>query len=182
MCGSDKLLFQVGGLPLIRRLALEALHSRALEVIVAVGPDQTERKSALVGLDIKLTDVATAEFGMSESLKCGIASTQPDSEGAIILLPDMPGLPTRHINTLIDGFLPGRVVQACDNCAAPGNPVILPRNLFAAIMQLTGDIGARSLIGSGRDRSILVELPGNASQTDLDTRKEWAEWRAGRIQ
>ncbi|MCE2522045.1 MAG: nucleotidyltransferase family protein [Rhodobacteraceae bacterium] len=173
MCGSDKLLFQVGGLPLIRRLALEALHSRALEVIVAVGPDQTERKSALVG---------TAEFGMSESLKCGIASTQPDAEGAIILLPDMPGIQTRHINTLIDGFLPGSVVQACDNRAAPGNPVILPRNLFAAIMQLTGDIGARSLIGSGRNGSILVELPGNASQTDLDTRKEWAEWRAGRIQ
>ena len=182
MCGSDKLLVQVGGLPLIRKLALEALHSRALEVIVAVRPDQIERKSALVGLDIKLTDVATAEFGMSESLKCGIASTQPDAEGAIILLPDMPGIQTRHINTLIDGFLPGRVVQACDNCAAPGNPVILPRNLFAAIMQLTGDIGARSLIGSGRNRSILVELPGNASQTDLDTRKEWAEWRAGRIQ
>ena len=179
MCGIDKLLCKVGGMPLIRRLALEALHSKAFEVIVAVRPDQPERKSALAELDLRVTEVVDADRGMSESLKCGLAAVRPESCGALVLLPDMPGITSRHINLMIEGFTPGRVVQACDRQCAPGNPVILPRRLFGAVRQLTGDAGARRLIARGGDGPIAVELPGNVSRTDLDTPEDWARWRAG---
>ena len=179
MHGTDKLLCRVGGMPLIRKMALEALHSAAVEVIVAVRPDQSERRSALAGLDLKIAEAAEADRGMSESLKCGIAAVGPDSDGALVLLPDMPGIMSRHINMMIGAFVPGRVVRACDRRGTPGNPVILPRGLFGAVMQLTGDAGARQLIAKGSARPIAVELPGNVSGTDLDTRADWARWRAG---
>lgn len=179
MCGTDKLLCRVGGMPLIRRLALEALHSKAFEVIVSIRPDQSERKSALAGLDLKAVEVADADLGMSESLKGGLAAVRTESGGALVLLPDMPGILSRHINMMIEGFLPGRVVQACDRQGTPGNPVILPRRLFTAVRQLTGDAGARRLIAKGSDRPIAVELPGSVSRTDLDTPEDWARWRAG---
>ena len=179
MCGIDKLLCKVGGMPLLRKLALEALHSKALEVIVAIRPDHPERKSALAGLGLRAAVVADADRGMSESLKCGLAAVRPESGGALVLLPDMPGIMSRHINMMIEEFLPGRVVQACDRQGTPGNPVILPRRLFAAVRQLTGDAGARRLIATGSDRPIAVELPGNVSRTDLDTPEDWARWRAG---
>ena len=179
MCGIDKLLCKVGGLPLLRKLALEALHSKAFEVIVVIRPDQSERKSALAGLDLRAAEVTDADRGMSESLKCGLAAVRPESGGALVLLPDMPGVMSLHINMMIEEFLPGRVVQACDRKGAPGNPVILPRRLFAAVRQLTGDSGARRLIARGGDGPIAVELPGNVSRTDLDTPEDWARWRAG---
>ena len=69
MCGIDKLLCRIGGIPLLRKLALEALHSDAFEVIVAFRPDQSDRKAALSGLDLKAAEVADADRGMSESLK-----------------------------------------------------------------------------------------------------------------
>lgn len=179
MCGIDKLLCRIGGMPLIRKLALEALHSDAFELIVAIRPDQPERKVALAGLDLNAAEVANADRGMSESLKVGFAAVRPESDGALVLLPDMPGIRSRHINMMIEEFLPGRVVQACDRQGTPGNPVILPRRLFAAVRQLTGDAGARRLIAKGSDGPIAVELPGSVSRTDLDTREDWARWRAG---
>lgn len=179
MFGTDKLLCWVGGMPLLRKLAIEALHSEAFEVIVAIRPDRPERISALAGLDLKVAEVADADRGMSESLKCGLAAVRPESGGALVLLPDMPGIMSRHINMMIEEFLPGRVVQACDRQGVPGNPVILPRRLFAAARQLTGDVGARRLIAKVKDGPIAVELPGNVSRTDLDTPEDWARWRAG---
>ena len=179
MGGIDKLLCRIGGVPLLRKLALEALHSDAFEVIVSFRPDQSERKAALAGLDLKAAGVADADRGMSESLKCGLAAIRPESGGALILLPDMPGIMSRHINMMIGEFLPGRIVQACDRRGNPGNPVILPRRLFAAVRQLTGDAGARRLIAKDSGGPIAVELPGSVSRTDLDTREDWARWRAG---
>ena len=179
MSGVDKLLCSICGMPLLRKLALEALHSKASEVIVAIRPDQPERKSALAGLALKLVEVADADRGMSESLKRGLGAVRPESGGALVLLPDMPGIMSRHINMMIAEFLPGRIVQACNRQGAPGNPVILPFRLFATVEQLTGDAGARRLIATDSDGPIAVELPGNVSRTDLDTPEDWTRWRAG---
>ncbi len=177
MRGADKLLCPVGGIPLIRRAVLEALHSRVAEVIVTVPPDRPVREAALAGLDISLVEVADAGDGMSESLKCGIAALSPSMAGAVVLLPDMPEIQTRHINCLIENFRPGRIVQACDENGVPGNPVVLPRSMFAAIGSLSGDTGARRLIKDSTQPPIQVTMPGFVSSRDLDSPEAWSKWR-----
>ena len=179
MGGPDKLTFLVGGMPLLRKLAVEALHSRSAEVVVALRPDQQERMSALSGLDVGIAGVERARDGLSESLKSGIAATSPKADGAMILLADMPEIQTRHINLLIDGFRPGHIVQAGDEGRNPGNPVIIPRCLFPAVLRLSGDVGARQLIEDSGLPCIRTELPGSSSRLDLDTREQWRRWRSG---
>ncbi len=179
MGGPDKLTYQVGGMPLLRKLAVEALHSRSKEVVVALRPDQQERMSALSGLKIGIASVERAREGLAESLKSGISATSPKTDGAMILLADMPEIQTRHINLLIDGFRPGHIVQAGDERCIPGNPVIIPRRLFPAVLRLSGDGGARRLIADSGLPCIRIELPGNSSRLDLDTREQWQRWRSG---
>ena len=179
MGGPDKLTYLVGGMPLLRKLAVEALHSLSVEVVVALRPGQQERLSALSGLNVGIASVERAREGLSESLKSGLAATSPKTDGAMILLADMPGIQTRHINLLIGGFQPGHIVQAVDGRRSPGNPVIIPSRLFPAVLGLSGDVGARRLITDSGLPCIRIELPGNSSRLDLDTREQWQSWRSG---
>ena len=55
-----------------------------------------------------------------------------------------------------------------------GNPVLWPRGDFAALAAITGDTGARALIGEHGERVIAVEL-GEAAGFDIDTPGELAE-------
>ncbi len=49
-----------------------------------------------------------------------------------------------------------------------GTPVILPRRLHRAALQIQGDTGLRDLIRNlPRDQVLLVDLP--SAQTDVDT-------------
>jgi molybdenum cofactor cytidylyltransferase len=54
------------------------------------------------------------------------------------------------------------------NAGVPGNPVILPRALFAAARQLDGDTGARQLIEDSGLPLIDIEI-GEAASLDVDT-------------
>ncbi|TIT11109.1 MAG: 4-diphosphocytidyl-2C-methyl-D-erythritol kinase, partial [Mesorhizobium sp.] len=51
-----------------------------------------------------------------------------------------------------------------------GNPVLLPRSLFAAIAHLEGDTGARHLVEAEGFDVVDVEI-GKAASIDVDTRE-----------
>mgnify|MGYP006910720262 CR=1 FL=1 len=52
------------------------------------------------------------------------------------------------------------------------------RRCFAALIQLSGDQGARALLKTVSVHDIA--LPGQRALTDLDTPEAWAAWRAAR--
>ena len=180
MRGTDKLLCTVCGIPLLKKIALEALESDAAEVIVALPPGLGARRTALSGLDVAIAEVENPAEGMSKSIACAMRLMHPDAAGAAVILPDMPEIRARHISLLISRFVPGRIVQACNSGGVPGNPVILPRQLFSEMLQLTGDTGARLLIRRQALAPIMVALPGRTSSLDLDTPGDWVRWRRDR--
>jgi molybdenum cofactor cytidylyltransferase len=50
-----------------------------------------------------------------------------------------------------------------------GNPVLWGREFFAAMSQLSGDRGARSLLDAQRDQLVEIPVPDGAILTDIDT-------------
>lgn len=62
----------------------------------------------------------------------------------------------------------GRKVVRAVHGGAPGNPVILPRAVFAAAANLTGDVGARHLIEASGVGVVDVDL-GAGAGLDVDT-------------
>ncbi len=62
----------------------------------------------------------------------------------------------------------GRAIVRAVADGKRGNPVILPRSTFAAIMKLEGDIGARAIVETSGLDVVDVEI-GSAAHLDVDT-------------
>src|SRR5262249_51355119 len=145
--GSNKLIAELDGEPIVRRTVRAVLGSRARPVIVVTGHEAEAVRAALAGLDVQFAHNPDFAHGMSTSLRVGVAAAGPVA-GALICLGDMPRLEARHLDAVIDAYRSGDpdeiIVPTCDR--KRGNPVLWPHSYFAEIAELTGDVGARALI------------------------------------
>jgi molybdenum cofactor cytidylyltransferase len=167
----NKLIAEIGGKPLVRIAAEQALASRASPVIVVTGHEHGRVEQALNGLPVKLVHNPDYAEGLGTSLKAGIAAVPDDADGAIVCLGDMPQVNAALIDKLIAAFDPARgaLVVVPSIAGRRGNPVVWSRRFFHDLMAIDGDIGARHLIGSYAEAVVEVPLEGDAALTDVDT-------------
>src|SRR5688572_2931393 len=90
MGGPNKLLAEIGGRPLVRIAAEEALASRARPVIVVTGHQRDKVEAALDDLKVERVHNPYFAEGLSTSLKAGLAALPADVDGAVVCLGDMP--------------------------------------------------------------------------------------------
>ncbi len=167
----NKLIAEIGGKPLVRIAAEQALASRAGPVIVVTGHERERVEAALNGLPVKLVHNSDYAEGLGTSLKAGIAAVPDAADGAIICLGDMPQVNAALIDKLIAAFDPekGALVVVPSIAGRRGNPVVWSRRFFNDLMAINGDIGARHLIGSYAEAVAEVPVEGDAALTDIDT-------------
>ncbi len=180
MRGADKLLEKIDGVPLLTRSARVALET-GHPVTVLLPKDSPDRAKVLHGLPLRAVTVADTEPAMSATIRAGIASLRPDAPGAMFLMADMPDLRAADLLLLIEAFVEhgaARVIRATAQDGTPGSPSVVPRRLFPMLAALTGDRGGRDVLG--REKPVLVPLPGRRALTDLDTPEDWAAWQAER--
>ena len=170
MDGRHKLLAEFDGIALVRRAAEAALAARPGEVVVVTGHRAEEIEAALSGLHVEIVRNRDHALGMSASLGVGVAALAPDYRGAVILLADMPNVTGKDILRLIEAFRQagGHAVVRAVAGGQRGNPVVLPRRVFPAVLQLEGDVGARHIVESAGLEVIDVEI-GEAARVDVDT-------------
>jgi molybdenum cofactor cytidylyltransferase len=167
----NKMLAEIGGKPLVRIAAEQALASRAKPVIVVTGHEREQVQAALAGLPVRFTHNPSYAGGLGTSLKVGIAAVPDDADGAIVCLGDMPQVDHQLIDKLIAAFDPGRgalVVVPSIN-GRRGNPVVWSRRFFNELMSIQGDIGARHLIGNYAEAVVEIPVAGDAALIDVDT-------------
>jgi molybdenum cofactor cytidylyltransferase len=171
MGGPNKMLAEIGGKPLVRIAAEQALASRARPVIVVTGHQRETVEAALKGLDVRVVHNPNFAEGLSTSVKTGLAAVPADVDGAIVLLGDMPQVKSALIDKLIAAFDPerGALVVIPTIEGKRGNPVVWSRRFFSELMALEGDVGARHLIGRYPEAVAEVPLTDNAALTDVDT-------------
>ena len=171
MGGPNKLLAELGGKPLVRIVAEQALASKAQDVIVVTGHQAEQVEKALHGLDVKFVRNPDFAEGLASSVKAGVAAVADDAAGAVICLGDMPLISANLIDRLIEAFAPDRghliAVPVSDN--RRGNPVLWSRRFFNELMTLDGDIGARHLIARHSEAVAEVPVEGFGAFLDIDT-------------
>jgi molybdenum cofactor cytidylyltransferase len=167
----NKLIAEIGGKPLVRIAAEQALASRASPVIVVTGHERERVEAALNGLPVRVVHNPDYAEGLGTSLKAGIAAVPDDADGAIVCLGDMPQVNAALIDKLIAAFDPekGALVVVPSIAGRRGNPVVWSRRFFHDLMGISGDIGARHLIGSYAEAVAEVPVEGDAALTDVDT-------------
>jgi len=179
----NKLLAEIDGVPLVRRMAERLLASRIAGVIAVTGFEAERVRKALAGLDIHFTDNPNFAEGLASSLRCGVAALPEGSTGAMIVLADMPGISA----ALIDGLIGAFQQEACKKIVYPtrqngdqGNPVIWPARFFEDLKKLNGDAGAKSLIGAHDADTHGVPIDDKDSLSDIDRPEDLADWRDGK--
>jgi molybdenum cofactor cytidylyltransferase len=176
----NKLIAEIGGKPLVRIAAEQALASRAKPVIVVTGHERERVEAALAGLPVRLVHNPDYADGLGTSLKAGIAAVPQDADAAVVCLGDMPQVDSQLIDKLIATFDPARgaliVVPSIEG--RRGNPVLWSRRFFPDLMAVQGDIGARHLIGSYTEAVAEVPVAGEAALTDVDTPESFSAVKA----
>jgi molybdenum cofactor cytidylyltransferase len=171
MGGPNKLLAEIGGRPLIRIAAEEALASKARPVIVVTGHQHDKIAAALKGLDVTCVHNPNFADGLSTSLKTGLEAVPAAVDGAIVCLGDMPQVRAALIDRLIVAFDPerGALIVVPTIAGKRGNPVVWSRRFFHELASLEGDVGARHLIGRYGEALAEVALTDEAALIDVDT-------------
>lgn len=170
--GTSKVLARLDGRPLVVHAAEVAAASRAGPVIVVTGRDAEHVAAALASLDV--TPVHNPRFGegMAGSIAASLSAVPVTAEAVLILLADMPRLLPTTLDALISAFdceRPDALVPMYGG--QRGNPVLISRALFPALLQLNGDEGARRILADGNHRVLFCQVDDPGVLVDVDTRE-----------
>jgi molybdenum cofactor cytidylyltransferase len=169
--GSNKLLAEVDGRPMVARVAQRLLSSRARPIVAVLGNEAVRVDAALGKLPVeRVRNLAFAE-GLSSSLKAGLAALPPDIDGVLVCLGDMPLVAGRDLDRLIAAFNPleGRAIVVPTRHGKRGNPVLWAKRFIPEMAELAGDVGAKHLIGEHAELVAEIEMDSDGVLVDIDT-------------
>jgi len=176
--GQVKLLLPVGGQPIVRH-AVEGVRAAGLDpVLVVTGPAPAPIEAALAGLGARIVVNPTPEAGQAGSVRAGIAALPETVDTVLIALGDQPALAPTIIPALLSAHrASGRPIVAPRYQDGPGNPVLFDRVIFAELLALQGDQGARPVIARdpGRVEWVALDLP---MPQDVDTPADYEKIRS----
>ncbi|MFO7308202.1 MAG: nucleotidyltransferase family protein [Pseudomonadota bacterium] len=169
MGAANKLLCPVDGRPMVVHAVAAALASRARPVVVVTG-HEAEAVEAVLPPGVTAVRNADHASGIASSLRCGLAALPEEVAATVVLLGDMPRVGAVAIDRLVALFEEAPHVAAVAPTwrGEPANPVLIARRLFAEVMRLEGDQGARRLF-AGRGDVLTVATDDPAMAIDIDT-------------
>ena len=181
MRGSDKLLKEIDGVPLLQRTLDEALKLN-FPVFVTVPAYDTERKLIISNTNAIVIEVKNANLGMGHSIATGLTQITKilNFHNLAICPSDLPGLNTDALRKLINFFLknPEMICRPTKiGKSKMGHPVIFPKKYFEELKSIKGDMGARNILhknGKGFNR---FETDEESYFTDLDTPEDFNNWK-----
>ncbi|WP_431856454.1 NTP transferase domain-containing protein [Azospirillum sp.] len=171
MGGPNKLLADVHGTPLLARTVDAVLASSARPVVVVTGHQADAVRAALGDRPVTVAHNPDFAEGLSTSLRVGLAALPADVDGALVCLGDMPAVAPGVLDRLIAAYNPteGRAICVPVAHGRRGNPVLWDRRFFADMARVSGDTGAKHLIGENADQVCEIQVDGNGVLEDVDT-------------
>jgi molybdenum cofactor cytidylyltransferase len=167
----NKLLALVDGKQLVTHVVDAALASKADPVIVVTGHERDKVERAIGKRKVLFAHNPDYAQGLSTSLKAALQALPGDVEGVLVLLGDMPLVQREQINRLINAFNPteGRAIVVPTVHGKRGNPVLFAARFLPEMRGVSGDVGARHLLGEHADEVFEIEMEDSAPLLDIDT-------------
>lgn len=168
--GSNKLLAEFHGEPLVRRVVKSVEASAARPIVVVIGHEHASVCAALAGTETILVPNPDYRDGLSTSLRTGIKEVEA-CDAAIILLGDMPAIPSSLIDKMIAAYDPksARAICVATHNGRRGNPVLFGGKFFPELMTISGDVGARQVVARHPNLVCEVEAGDDGPAIDIDT-------------
>lgn len=171
MGDANKLLAPVRGRSMVTWAADGILASKASPLIVVTGHEGERVQGVLE--DFPATFVHNPDYreGLSSSLRTGLAALPVDIDAVVVCLGDMPEIQSEHIDQLIAAFDPveGRRICVPVHGRKRGNPVLWSINYVPEMLEISGDVGAKSLLEDHADAVFEVTIDDDGILFDVDT-------------
>ena len=170
--GRNKLLLTLDGKPVLRHVVDTIRASRISSITMVLGHQAEETRAMFGGADMRFVFNEDYREGLSTSLKAGVAALPGDIDGAMVFLGDMPDVDADLVNRMIAAFDPGnmRGIVVPQREGRRGHPVLWGRGFFPALQKkISGDAGARHLLGQYAEWTAEVEVGHDGIFTDIDT-------------
>jgi molybdenum cofactor cytidylyltransferase len=177
MLGKHKLLLPIAGRPMIAAVIESTVESSLAPIVVVTGFGEEELTPILQGYDVTLVNNPDWMKGMSGYIRVGIEALPANTDGAFIILGDMPLLPPATLEILKDRFTrnQGHSIVYPTYQGQQGHPVLFPARFFPALLELAGDQGAKSLLTTFSSEVIDVAVDSPEILMDCDTREDYSQ-------
>lgn len=173
--GKPKQLLEYGGKPLLQHGLQVAIDSGLSPVIVVLGANADSIKTEISNKDITLIINDSWSEGMASSIRCGIEKLMgiaPDTTAAIIMVCDQPFVSSKLLIKLIKKHQEtGLPVIASRYENNNGTPALFDKAIFASLLKLKGDTGAKKIMKESPDWVGFVDFPKGI--VDIDTEEDY---------
>jgi molybdenum cofactor cytidylyltransferase len=171
--GRQKLLLPLRGTPIVR-WSVAALRPHVDEVVVVTGHEGDRVRAALDGVPVRFAENPAPEAGQGSSIAVGVRALSPGTAAVIVALGDQPDPPADVVPALLAAWRrTGRAIVAPVYRGVQGTPVLFATEVFAELAALTGDMGARGVVGARPERVARVAFD-TPMPADVDTPEDFA--------
>ncbi|HER26625.1 MAG TPA: nucleotidyltransferase family protein [Rhodospirillales bacterium] len=172
---ANKLLLEIDGQAMARRVAAAICASQAARVVVVLGHQADQVATVLAGLNLETVINPLYSDGQVSSVRAGVAAVNDDATGFMMCLADQPQLQAGDYDALIDAFntQPDRVVVPYVG-KKRGNPVVLPIALRDRILAGGVNEGCRSFIDSHPQLVRQFHVTNDGYRDDFDTAEHFS--------
>ena len=169
--GQPKQLVKLGGETLIERAIRLANEAGAAPVIAVLGAHFEIICASVAFNDAILSINDQWEQGIASSIHAGLKTLDAGAKGAsgvLILSCDQPRLTAAHLRALTEAFTARNqaVIVASAYAGVHGVPAVFPRCVFADLLALRCDKGARALLVKPPCPAIALAFEGG--EVDID--------------
>ena len=182
----NKLLRNIGGASLVRNTAVEMLKSDLDSCSIVLGYQSDKVAAVIKDLNINLILNPFWEEGQASSLKAALNTLDSSYSDLLVMLGDLPGVKSKHINKIIEEHLlannrKSKITIPSFN-GKKGNPVIWGKSFFPDLSNLEGDVGGRTLFDQHPAAINLLIMEDEAVITDTDTPEDFKKFLDNSVQ
>jgi molybdenum cofactor cytidylyltransferase len=168
--GGPKQILPVEGEPMLGRVLAVFRRSMVGEVVVVLGAEAQQIRETVRFKDEKVVINIRYREGMGSSLRLGIEALGDGTDAAIIALADQPFLSPATVDSIIEAHArTGAPIVVPVYHGGRGNPVLFDRSLFPQMLEVHGDVGAKSVVESHADEVLEVAVDDAGIIFDIDT-------------
>lgn len=167
--GRNKLLLEVEGETLVRRVVRAACSAGLDRVVVVLGHEEARVRAQLEGLSCEMVVNPDHARGAGTSVHTGVRHVASDAAAVVIVLADMPRVSAAMIAALVDRYRTTRapvVFSRYGDLQAP--PTLYDRALFGELLAIDDDRGGKPVVLRHQAEAEAVVWPESALH-DIDS-------------
>ena len=174
---TNKLLLEIDGEPMVRRVVRRAIDAGLDPVVVVLGHDPERVRAALAGLPCAFAMNVDYTGPTSGSLHAGLRALDASVAGAVVMLGDIVRVTTAMVLALRDGLRGSPAPLAVsrygeDGVLAP--PLLFRRGLWPELFAWTGEGCGKAVVRAHLGEAVVIDWPAEALR-DVDTPADFEE-------